>query len=308
MIRHWRDPTYLVAKLALNVVAGLFIGFTFFQAKYSIQGTQNHIFAVFMSMVVSAPLSNQIQGPFIDTRRIYEIRERPSRMYSWTAFVTAQLLGELPLNIIGSSVYFLIWYWLVGFPSSRAGFSYLMLGIAYPMYYTTFAHWVAAMSPNAAIAAQLFGFFFGFVITFNGVLQPYQHLGWWKWMYRVSPYTYVIEGLIGQALGRSEITCAPIEYVTIQPPSGQTCQQYLGQFINNFGGYVTNPDAASSCQFCSFRTTDEFLQSNSNIFFSHHWRNLGLVFVYVGFNVFAVFAMTYIFRIRGPTQLFSRKH
>ena len=44
MIRHWRDPTYMVAKLALNVVAGLFIGFTFFQAKDSIQGTQNHIF------------------------------------------------------------------------------------------------------------------------------------------------------------------------------------------------------------------------------------------------------------------------
>jgi ATP-binding cassette subfamily G (WHITE) protein 2 (SNQ2) len=32
----------------------------------------------------------------------------------------------------------------------------------------------------------------------NGVLQPYQHLGWWKWMYRVSPYTYVIEAVIGQ--------------------------------------------------------------------------------------------------------------
>jgi ATP-binding cassette subfamily G (WHITE) protein 2 (SNQ2) len=44
IVRHWRDPTYLVAKLALNVVAGLFIGFTFFQAKDSIQGTQNHIF------------------------------------------------------------------------------------------------------------------------------------------------------------------------------------------------------------------------------------------------------------------------
>jgi hypothetical protein len=32
----------------------------------------------------------------------------------------------------------------------------------------------------------------------NGVLQPYKHLGWWKWMYRVSPYTYVVEGLVGQ--------------------------------------------------------------------------------------------------------------
>jgi ATP-binding cassette, subfamily G (WHITE), member 2, SNQ2 len=42
--RHWRDPTYLLAKLALNIVAGLFIGFTFFKAKNTIQGTQNKIF------------------------------------------------------------------------------------------------------------------------------------------------------------------------------------------------------------------------------------------------------------------------
>lgn len=41
---HWRDPTYLIAKIALNIVAGLFIGFTFFKAKDSIQGTQNKLF------------------------------------------------------------------------------------------------------------------------------------------------------------------------------------------------------------------------------------------------------------------------
>ncbi|KAH9045960.1 ABC-2 type transporter-domain-containing protein [Lactarius hengduanensis] len=307
VVRHWRDPTYLLAKLALNVVAALLIGFTFFKAKDSIQGTQNHIFAVFMSLVVSAPLSNQIQVPFIDTRRVYEIRERPSRMYSWSALITAQILGELPLNIIGSSAYFLIWYWLVGFPSSRAGYSYLMFGIMYPMYYTTFSLWVAALSPNPEIAAQLFSFFFSFVVTFNGVLQPYKHLGWWKWMYRTSPYTYLVEGLLGQALGHSTITCSAIEYVTVTPPSGQTCQQYLNEFISTTGGYLTNPSATDNCQFCSYRTTDEFLQSNSNIFWSHHWRNFGFMWIYIGFNIFAIYAMTYIFRIRGPANFFSRR-
>ena len=34
----------------------------------------------------------------------------------------------------------------------------------------------------------------------NGVVQPYRELGWWQWMYRVSPYTYVIEGLLGQGM------------------------------------------------------------------------------------------------------------
>jgi len=48
-IRHWRDPTYMLAKLALNVVAALFVGFTFFKAKSSIQGTQNKIFVSCLS-------------------------------------------------------------------------------------------------------------------------------------------------------------------------------------------------------------------------------------------------------------------
>jgi ATP-binding cassette subfamily G (WHITE) protein 2 (SNQ2) len=41
---HWRDPTYIMAKLVLNAVGGLFIGFTFFKAKDSQQGTQNKLF------------------------------------------------------------------------------------------------------------------------------------------------------------------------------------------------------------------------------------------------------------------------
>lgn len=41
---HWRDPTYLMAKLVLNSVGGLFLGFTFFNSKDSQQGTQNKLF------------------------------------------------------------------------------------------------------------------------------------------------------------------------------------------------------------------------------------------------------------------------
>ena len=41
---HWRDPVYLIAKVALNIAAALLIGFTFYKAKTTIQGTQNHLF------------------------------------------------------------------------------------------------------------------------------------------------------------------------------------------------------------------------------------------------------------------------
>lgn len=43
-LAYWRDPTYLMSKLSLNIIGGLFIGFTFFKAKNTIQGTQNKLF------------------------------------------------------------------------------------------------------------------------------------------------------------------------------------------------------------------------------------------------------------------------
>ncbi|KAG6811150.1 hypothetical protein H0H92_008768 [Tricholoma furcatifolium] len=179
----WRNPTYILAKLVLDIFGGLFIGFTFFKAKNSQQGTQNQLFAVYMATILSAPLSNQIQVPYLNTRKIYEIRERPSRMFSWTALVTSQFLAEIPWNILGSSLFFLCWYWTVAFDTSRAGYTYLMLGVLFPLYYTSFAMTVASMAPSAEIAALLFSVLFSFVLTFNGVLQPYRLLGWWKWMY-----------------------------------------------------------------------------------------------------------------------------
>lgn len=44
LTHYWRSPTYLMAKLMLNIVGGLFIGFTFFQRNDSLSGTQNKVF------------------------------------------------------------------------------------------------------------------------------------------------------------------------------------------------------------------------------------------------------------------------
>ncbi|KAF8960414.1 pleiotropic drug resistance ABC transporter [Flammula alnicola] len=306
---HWRDPSYLMSKLILNAIGGLFIGFTFFKAKDSQQGTQNKLFAIFMATILSVPLSNQLQVPFINMRTIYEIRERPSRMYSWSALVASQILIELPWNILGSLILFFTWYWTVGFETSRAGYTFLMIVIVFPSYYTTFGQAVAAMAPSAEIAAVLFSFLFSFVITFNGVLQPFSQLGWWRWMYRLSPYTYLIEGLLGQALGRQQVNCSAVEFVTVNPPSGMTCEQYMTPYMSFAGGYLENPAASTACQFCSIRTTDQFLEHAFNIFYDHHWRNFGLVVVFIFFNVFLVFVLTYLFRIHKGSFLpsFKRK-
>ncbi|KAF8957821.1 pleiotropic drug resistance ABC transporter [Flammula alnicola] len=244
---HWRDPNYLMAKLMLNAIGGLFIGFTFFKARI-----------VSKELRTSFSLPGNFHGdypevPFINMRTIYEIRERPSRMYSWSALVASQILIELPWNVFGSMILFFSWYWTVGFETSRAGYTFLMIVIIFPTYYTTFG-------------------------------QPFRQLGWWKWMYRLSPYTYLIEGLLGQAVGRQQINCSAVEFVTINPPSGMTCEQYMAPYMSFAGGYLTNPAASTACEFCSVRTTDQFLEHAFNIFYHHHWRNIGILVAFIFFN------------------------
>jgi len=185
-----------------------------------------------------------------------------------------------------------------------------MLCVAFPFFYTSFAMAVAAMAPSAEIAAMLFSVLFSFALTFNGVLQPFRELGWWKWMYHLSPYTYFIEGLLGQALGKKPIVCSAIELVTLEPPSGRTCQDYLQTYIDNSGGYLTNPTAITGCEFCAFASTDQFLGSSFNIFYSHHWRDFGITVGYIIFNISAMYIFTYLCRIRTgsilPTSFFKR--
>lgn len=110
-------------------------------------------------------------------------------------------------------------------------------------------------------------------------------------MYYLSPYTYVIEALLGQALGHQPIQCSPVELATIEPPSGQSCAAYMGPYISSVGGYTTNPDATRACQYCSFSTTDAFLETSLNIFYDNHWRDLGIFAVFIVFNVSALLTM-----------------
>jgi ATP-binding cassette subfamily G (WHITE) protein 2 (SNQ2) len=63
-------------------------------------------------------------------------------------------MHNIPLNIIGSSLYFLYFYWTVGLDSDRAGYTYMVFGVIFPIYYGTNGRAVASVAPNANIAAR----------------------------------------------------------------------------------------------------------------------------------------------------------
>src|SRR5215471_14392564 len=107
-----------------------------------------------MATVLSAPLGSQVHVTFINLRNIYEIREKPSRMYHWSALITSQIIVELPWNILGSCLFFSCWYWTVGFETSRAGYTFLMYAVMFPIYYTTIAQAIGSIAPSESFLSM----------------------------------------------------------------------------------------------------------------------------------------------------------
>jgi ATP-binding cassette subfamily G (WHITE) protein 2 (SNQ2) len=71
---------------------------------------------------------------------------------------------------------------------------------------------IAALAPNELLASLLVPVFFTFVISFCGVVVPAMALPhfWHSWMYWLTPFHYLLEGLLGLVVHN-----VPIEYVDI---------------------------------------------------------------------------------------------
>ena len=75
------------------------------------------------------------------------------------------------------------------------------------------------------------------------------------------------------------ITCRPDEFSVFNPPSGQTCQQWAGDFVNSFGGYLNNPNATSSCEYCQYSVGDQYF-TPLNIRYENRWRDVWILFCF----------------------------
>jgi len=131
----------------------------------------------------------------------------------------------------------------------------------------------------------------------RSILVPYNTLpGFWKFMYRVSPFTYFVEGILGVAVANTPVSCGPEEFQEFDPPAGQTCGDYLQAYQSYAGGSLNNPSATSNCQFCQLTNTNVFLD-NFGIKYGNRWRNFGIIWVYVIVNVAAACAFYWLARV-----------
>ncbi|GAM42345.1 xenobiotic-transporting ATPase [Talaromyces pinophilus] len=305
--QYWRDPQYVFAKLMLGLVSALFIGFSFFRPNSSIQGFQDILFSTFMLTSIFSTLVQQIMPRFVSQRSLYEVRERPSKVYSWAAFLIANIIVEIPYQVLLGILVWACYYFPIygaGQSAEQQGLMLLFI-IQFFVFTSTFADMVISSMPNAEMAGAIATFAFSLILSFNGVLQPPNALpGFWIFMYRVSPLTYLISGMAGNGLDEKAVTCSSSELSVFNPASGLTCGEYLKAYLAVAPGTLYNYNATSDCQYCSLQSANQVL-AGSNIYPDQRWLNWGIGWAYIVFNIFGAVALYYAFRVKhyNPTSI-----
>ena len=115
-------------------------------------------------------------------------------------------------------------------------------------------------------------------------------------MYRVSPFTYLIDGMLSTGLANTNVVCSSIEYVRFNPPAPNTCIEYMSPYIDVYGGYLTNNDSTANCEFCTVSKTNTYLAAVSSSY-SNRWRNFGIMWAYIVFDVVAALGLYWWARV-----------
>ncbi|KAL7622659.1 Multidrug resistance protein [Parahypoxylon ruwenzoriense] len=316
--QYWRTPSYIYSKAALCILIALFIGFVFFNAPNSIQGLQNQMFAIFNLLTVFGQLVQQTMPHFVIQRSLYEVRERPSKVYGWKVFMLSQIIVELPWNTLMAALMYFCWYYPVGLyrnaaeagqTTERGALMFLLLW-SFLLFTSTFTDMIIAAFETAEAGGNIANLLFMLCLIFCGVLaNPDTLPGFWVFMYRVSPFSYLVSAMLATAVANIEVQCATNEFVHFDPPTGLNCEQYLGNYTLIAGGYLKEGTElfTQDCSFCTVRDTNTYL-AGAGANYEERWRNFGIMFAYIAFNVVGALFLYWLTRVpKGKKENKAKK-
>ncbi|KAL1584624.1 hypothetical protein WHR41_07009 [Cladosporium halotolerans] len=292
----YRNVDYVNNKVALHIGAALFNGFTFWMIGNSVSKQQEVLFSVFNFIFVAPGVIAQLQPLFIERRDIYETREKKSKMYHWFAFTTALVVSEIPYLIVCGILYFLCFYYTVGFPaaSEKAG-AVLFVMLIYEFIYTGIGQFVAAPAPNAVFASLINPLLIGTLVSFCGVLVPYAQIQefWRYWLYYLNPFNYLMGALLVFVDFDREIQCKESEFAIFDPPQGQSCGQYLQAYQAGPGSRTNliNPDAFEECRVCQYTRGSDYLYTVNLLDYYYGWRDAAICVIFALSSYALVFAL-----------------
>lgn len=149
----------------------------------------------------------------------------------------------------------------------------------YELLYTSIGQAIAAYAPNEYFAAVMNPVLIGAgLVSFCGVVVPYSQMQpfWRYWIYYLDPFNYLVGGLFGEVIWDVKVKCEPSEFVQFTAPSGQTCGQYMADFLATQSGYLADGNSTGTCSFCPYSQGSDYAKTFNLQEKYYSWRDVSI--------------------------------
>ncbi len=228
----------------------------------------------------------------------------------------SNIVVEIPWNSLMAVLIFFCWYYPIGLyknaeptgeVTQRGGLMFLLIW-AFLLFTSTFATMVIAAIETAETGGNIANLMFTLCLLFCGVLAtPEVFPRFWIFMYRVSPFTYLVDAMLSVGVAHTNVHCARNEFLKFLPAAGQTCGEYMKDYLMMAqAGYLEDPSATDTCSFCALNSTDQFLSLIGSKY-AHRWRNFGIMWAFIVFNCVAALVLYWLVRVPKKAKVEKAK-
>lgn len=254
--RYWRLPEYNFTRALMMFAIAFLIGLLYLREIDNTQGGANLAFAaLFLTVIPSSLYAQNVIPPTAQGRAVF-YREVASGTYTPFSFHLALGLVEVPFTAVATTVFTVVFYFMVGLDPSRFFYFFLAAQLLY-FFSVMLGVVLASITPNPALALMIassvtsvFNVLSGFFIRKNDMPV------WWRWSTWINPFAYYLSGIVQNQMEGQVFTCTPDELLRFQlPQSFPTCEDIPG------GDYVTTViEGVQSCEFCPIPNGDVLIK------------------------------------------------
>jgi ATP-binding cassette, subfamily G (WHITE), member 2, SNQ2 len=248
--RMYRMPEYNFARVMLQFCIALLVGIMFLREIDSTQTGANLIAAaVFLSIIPGNLAVQNVIPPTLATRMVY-YRELASQTYTPVAHHVSIGVAEVPFTVVGTLVFSVVFYFLVGLSPSKFPF-FLLLNELMVFFTVMLGVALASLSPIADVAMILANIWVVMFTVLSGFLIRRPSLpAWWRWTVWVNPYAYYLSAALRNELVGKVFVCSASELGAFALPAEYaSCGEIPG--APGGVGYAASAAGDGLCAFCA---------------------------------------------------------
>ncbi len=104
-----------------------------------------------------------------------------------------------------------------------------LLLVAFMLFTSTFTDFIIAGFETAEAGGNIANLLFTLCLIFCGVLaNPDTLPRFWIFMYRISPFSYLVSAMLSTAVANTRVECADNEFLQFEPPGGMELRTVHG--------------------------------------------------------------------------------